>query len=51
MFLRSGGRDGKGLFEKSHVSLDHMDKAHRKLVYLGPDIISAVHPGHAGYDN
>lgn len=51
MFLRSGGRDGKGLFEKSRVSLDHMDKANRKLVYLGPDIIPAVHPGHAGYDN
>ena len=50
LFLRSGGRDGRGLFDRSRVSLDDMSDANRKLVYLGPDIIAAVHPGHAGYD-
>lgn len=50
LFLRSGGREGRGLFEKSYVSLDDLDDANRKLIYLGPDIITAMHPVHAGYD-
>lgn len=50
LFLRSGGRDGKGLFAKSFISVDDMEPANRKLVYLGPDIIADTHPKHAGYD-
>lgn len=51
LFLRAGGREGKGLFDKSFVSLDDMDDAQRKLVYLGPDIIAVTHPKRAGYDD
>ncbi|MCA9255367.1 MAG: hypothetical protein KDA33_07000 [Phycisphaerales bacterium] len=42
LFLRAGGREGQGIFEKSRVSLDDMEDANRRLVYLGPDILTSM---------
>lgn len=51
LFLRSGGREGRGLFEKSFVGLDDMDEDQRKLIYLGPDILADMMPDGGKHDD
>jgi len=48
LFLRNGGYEGKGLFEKSRLAISDMEDENRPFVFLGSDILKTLN-GRADY--